>query len=212
MKILEIICNYIFKIRRENWIKRLQARLVNKNFTLITNNCCAGIIYSDLGLKFTSPTINLYFLPEDYLLFCKNLKLYVDGTMENVSAPDIAPFPVGKLNPANKSLRAIRVFFMHYKTYEEAYCSWKRRCKRIRYDNIFYLWELNNANTDFLLIQEFDRLPLKKIILSYKDLPGINNYYQFHFSDSFVPGKILEILSNGKRNIDEFDYVNFLNS
>ena len=46
----------------------------------------------------------------------------------------------------------------------------------------------------------------------YENLPGITNYHRFYFSEAFSPGQILKILFNGKRNIDEFDYVNFLNA
>lgn len=211
MRIVGFISNYIFEIKRKRWIKKLRAQLVNKEFTLISNNCCAGIIYSDLGLRFISPTINLYFLPEDYLLFVKNLKAYASGIMTDVSDSAIASFPIGSLKPADCSLPAIRIYFMHYRNYQEAYDSWCRRCHRINYDNIFYLWEVNETNTDFSLIKEFDNLPYRKIIFSYKNLPGISNYYRFHFAESFLPGRILKILSSGKRNIDEFDYVSFLN-
>ena len=131
--------------------------------------------------------------------------------MTDVSDTDIAPFPIGSLKPDDYSLPAIRIFFMHYMSYEEAHDSWYRRCQRIRYDNIFYLWEVNKANTDFSLIQEFDNLPINKVIFCYENLPGISNYHRFYFSSSFLPGEILKILSNGKRNIDEFDYVSFLN-
>ena len=51
MRIVGFISNYIFEIKRKRWIKKLRAQLVNKEFTLISNNCCAGIIYSDLGLQ-----------------------------------------------------------------------------------------------------------------------------------------------------------------
>ena len=192
-------------------MKKIRARLINSDFTIISNNCCAGIIYSDLGLQFTSPTINLYFLPEEYLFFVKNLKAYADGVMTDVSDPTIASFPVGSLKANDCSLPAIRIYFMHYNNYKEAHDSWYRRCARIHYDNIFYLWEVNEANTDFSLIKEFDNLPLRKMIFSYKNLPGISNYYKFHFTNVFSPGLILRILSTGKRNIDEFDYVSFLN-
>ena len=110
MKIINFISNKIFRIKRECWIKKLRKRLKNRNFTLISNNCCAGIIYSDLGLQFTSPTINLYFLPEEYLLFVKNLKAYVEGVMVDVSDPNIASFPIGSLNPNDCSLPAIRIY------------------------------------------------------------------------------------------------------
>lgn len=69
----------------------------------------------------------------------------------------------------------------------------------------------NRVNTDFSLIQEFDNLPFNKKILCYEDLSEIRNYHKFNFSEPFLPGGSIKLLSNGKRNIDEFDYVTFLN-
>ena len=131
--------------------KKLRKRLINRDFTIISNNCCAGIIYSDLGLQFTSPTINLYFLPEEYLLFGKNLKAYVEGVMVDVSDPAIASFPIGSIKPEDCSLPAIRVYFMHYKNYKEAHDFWYRRCQRIHYDNIFICGKLTKQIPSFHL-------------------------------------------------------------
>jgi len=211
MKIIGFISDHMFEVKRKLWIKKLRTRLDNRNFTLISNNCLAGIIYSDLGLQFTSPTINLYFESQDYLYFVKNLKAYINGSMTDVSDPAIASFPIGRLKPSEHFLPEIRIFFMHYKSYKEAYDSWYRRCQRIHYDNIFYLWEVNKANTDFFLIQEFDNQPFNKVIFCYENLPGIRNCHRLNFSDSFSPGGSIKLLPNGKRNIDEFDYVTFLN-
>lgn len=43
----------------ERWCNVQRRRLRNSSPTIISNNCCAGFIYHDLGLKFNSPTINL---------------------------------------------------------------------------------------------------------------------------------------------------------
>ena len=211
MKIIGFISNQIFEIKRKLWVRKLRTRLKNRNFTLISNNCLAGVIYSDLGLEFTSPTINLYFEAEDYLYFVKNIKSYTQGTLIDASDSTIASFPIGSLKPSDQLLPEIKIFFMHYKSYKEAYDSWCRRCQRINYDNIFYLWEVNKVNTEFSLIQEFDNLPFNKMILCYEDLPGTSNYHRFNFSETLSPGGSLKLLPNGKRNIDEFDYVTFLN-
>lgn len=55
MSSVSFISNNIFEIKRKHWVKKQRKRLVNRDFTIISNNCCAGIIYSDLGLQFTSP-------------------------------------------------------------------------------------------------------------------------------------------------------------
>ena len=46
-------------------------RLKNKDFTLLTPNCLAGIIYHNLGLQFSSPTINIQFNDKtEFYKFC----------------------------------------------------------------------------------------------------------------------------------------------
>ena len=47
------------------------------------------------------------------------------------------------------------------------------------------------------------------MVFYYDNLPGITNYHRFYFLESFLSGQIIKILSNEKRNIDDFDYVNF---
>lgn len=212
MRIYNTISGWILEKKRRAWLKRNRARLQNKDFTIISNNCCAGVIYSDLGIQFKSPTINLYFNPEDFLIFVKNLRSYIEGELKDVSATTDKKFPVGELCPCDTGLPGIKVYFMHYRTYEEAYQSWNARSGRINYENIFFFWEYNKENTDISLLQEFDSFPIKKMIFAYEELPGIKNYFKFQFSHEFQPGEILKITKDGKRNIDEFDYVSFLNS
>lgn len=212
MNIEDIITKKIGEKRRRKWLKKMRSRLDNHDFSIISNNCCAGVIYSDLGIQFKSPTINLYFNSEDFLLFVKNLKSYIAGELKDISSTTDKTFPVGSLTPCNSMLPAIKIYFMHYEAWDKAYESWIKRCNRINFENLFFLWEYNKENTEFTLIQEFDTLPIKKMIFSYEELPGIKNYFRFLFSDKFQPGEILKITEQGKRNIDEFDYVHFLNS
>lgn len=48
-------------------------RLANRNFTILCNNCVGGVILHELGERFNSPTVNLFFGAEDYIKFWKNL-------------------------------------------------------------------------------------------------------------------------------------------
>lgn len=61
----------------ERHIIKLRSRIKNTAPTIISNNCIAGIIYHNLGLKFFSPTINLYISGWDYILFVENLEDYL---------------------------------------------------------------------------------------------------------------------------------------
>lgn len=67
----------------------MQSKLINENFSLITNNCDGGVIYNHLGLKFLSPTVNvnLYIKDEDYDLFCENLRDFlINGELKEIKS------------------------------------------------------------------------------------------------------------------------------
>lgn len=49
--------------------KRRNSKLKSKDFSIISNNCFAGIVYQHLGLQYNTPTIGLYFYPDEYIKF-----------------------------------------------------------------------------------------------------------------------------------------------
>ena len=71
----------IFNQKKSYWRKIMNA-LKNKDFTIISHNCVGGVIYHDLGLKFNTPTINLFFMAKDFIKFCNNLIHYLNCEME----------------------------------------------------------------------------------------------------------------------------------
>lgn len=111
--------------------ENLQKRIKNSDFTILASNCAAGIIYNRLGMKFLSPTINMWFKQEDFIKFCTNLEHYVSTELEFVELADFN-FPTAKLGD-------IYLYFNHSKTQEEAKESWDKRKKRINYDNLYIL-------------------------------------------------------------------------
>ena len=77
-------------------------RLRNCDFTIIANNCTAGCVYHDLGLRFDTPTVNLYIPFPDYILFLKNLRQFVYA--EFAELPSDNGHPVGLLGGGNSCL------------------------------------------------------------------------------------------------------------
>ena len=62
------------------------------------------------------------------------------------------------------------------------------------------------------MLKEFDKLPVNKIALLHEPISGIGNYYLFNYEKK-EPGDVLRIIESlGKRYLDEFDYVKFLNN
>lgn len=112
---------------RELRNKILRKRLNNRDFIIIANNCLAGCIYHDLKLRFDTPTVNLYIPFPDYIFFLKKFKqlVYVEFT----EIPHKA-CPAGLLG-------VVHVYFLHYQSFEEGVGAWKRRVRRIQWNNIF---------------------------------------------------------------------------
>ena len=116
--------------RVSRFVYRKQLR--NTSFSLISNNCIGGIISHDLDLQFRSPTVNLFFQDEDFILFCQHLRYYLSLPVEKVDSE--MDYPVGALKG---DYGTIRLYFMHYDSFDKAREKWKERASRVDYDNLY---------------------------------------------------------------------------
>lgn len=142
--------------------RRIYSRLVNKNVNLsnvsiISMNCIGGVLYHDCRTKFLSPTVNLYFLPSDFIKFVNNLKYYI-SLIPKIEMGD--KYPIGVLED-------IKIFFMHYTTCEEALKKWEERKKRICYDKIFVIMVERDgfSKVDF---ENFKKIKYPKLLFTSK--------------------------------------------
>ena len=54
----------------EKYLSRFRKRkLFNKNFTIISNNCWAGWVYRRYNIEYKTPTVGLFIMPDDYMIF-----------------------------------------------------------------------------------------------------------------------------------------------
>ena len=74
-------------------------RLKKKSLTLISNNCLAGCVLHDFGMRFDTPTINLFIPFPDYIKFLTDLKNYVSKDIEDITGK--SPYPIGLLGGGN---------------------------------------------------------------------------------------------------------------
>ena len=198
--------NMIAKYERELYLARRKRKLKNKSPTVISSNCNGGFILHDLGLRFNTPTINLYFEPVDYLKFISGLDGYLSAELTETMSEK--PFPVGMLDD-------VKVYFMHYKTFEEAKIKWNERQTRVDKNNIFFTFTDRDGCTEDDL-RAFDALPYEhKVVFTHIPRPDIKSAY---YIKGFENEKEVGILSDFKpgffrrRYLDDFDYVSFLNS
>lgn len=134
------IVKYIYRktlFKLSNNIKRRKKirNVGEKNITIISSNCLAGCIYSDLGKEFLSPTINTFFYAECFIKFCENLNYYLSleliMTESSKYANDIS-YPVGLLGD-------VEIHFLHYSDFTDAYNKWNRRKEKVNYENIKFI-------------------------------------------------------------------------
>lgn len=129
------------------------------------------MVLHELGETFNSPFVNLYIMAEDYILLLENLDYFLKEKPEDITQPN-GEYPVGLLGGK------ITLHFVHYKTFEEAFACWERRCKRIRNENLYIIMTERDGCTP-KHIKRFDRLSYKhKIILvSQPSKEDASHYY-----------------------------------
>lgn len=202
--------SYIAKKLENRRNSKRKQQLKNQDFTIIASECAGGVIYHKLGLKFLSPTINLWFKPADFLKFLTNLEYYlnVDSMVEKKDTE--LNYPVGVLGDGKMK---INLYFQHYASFQEAMEKWNERKKRINFSNLFIIMtDRDGANIEML--KEFDRLPFEnKVVLTGREYPEIKSSL---FLDGCVEdGHLGDIFKTnfftGKSRLDDFDFVEFLN-
>lgn len=188
---------------RKKILKNNKDRLINNNFSLIANNCNGCFISHDLGLRFNSPTVNLYFHIGDFVKLLENLKYYLSLELKEAKWDK---YPIGMLGD-------IKVKLLHYKNFQEAKEKWDERCKRIDFNNLFIL-ATDQDGCDYSIIKRFNELPYKnKVMLTNKSYPEFENtHYIKGFEEKESVGFLFEYKGiTGKVYYDDFDFISWFN-
>lgn len=195
------------KLVRRRINRTHRKRLTNQDFSLLCNNCNGGVITHDLGLQFRSPTVNMYFYSDHFIKFCENLEYYLAQELTPCNQPRYKPekaYPVGNLGD-------LELHFLHYASFEEAKEKWDSRRERLNMENLFVMWTFFDG-TDPALLERFDRLPIaNKVAFTEKAFPQYKSAFCIRgYEDGLGVLTLFEGL-NGRRKIDQFDYVMWFN-
>lgn len=204
-----LTCRLMAKPRA--WYHGVKARR-NQNHTptIICNNCTAGFLLHDLSLQFRTPTINtLFYSFEDFMLFVNNLHEFQKAPLREV--PSSYPYPVGLLQT---NAGGVKIGFVHYSTFEEAATIWKKRFARVDDSNLYVIFEGKSVTA--AQVEAFALLPYRKAILSgeNEEFEKKHSFYHgFKFYRKWHPGLIGDYKHwlSLRRNLDDFDYIAFLN-
>lgn len=202
----------VLLLPRQMYLITKRRRVVNTSPSIISNNCLAGIVLSDLKLRFNTPTINLYFTREDFVVFVQNLTEYLSLDMqEDMEAEE--GFPVGRLSG---SAGDVRVYFMHYGSFTEAKSKWVERSGRVDLGNLYIVMHAN-PETSRATLEAFDALEFDhKVVLSPGPRDGVSSLFPISYYESAHDPQATIFDYPGpysiKRYLDEFDFVSFINS
>lgn len=196
---------------RHNLNKKNRKRLENSQVSILSSNCIGGVLYHELGLKFLSPTINLYMEPKYFIKFLKNPNKYYKKEMKVVN-PSEYHYPVVQVED-------IILHCVHYHTVQEVSEKWNIRFERINWDNIRIIMSERDGCTEQDIIN-FDKLPYKhKVVFVHREMPEIKS--AIHIPGIEMDGReghwVKPLTSyigrfSGKRVVDLWDYVSFLNT
>lgn len=161
-------------ILRYNINKRNRERLKydpENPISIISCNCIGGVIYHDLGLRFDSPTINMFFEPGSYVEYISHLKEYSQA--ELIEIPSEYDYPMGQLGDEGK----VVIHLVHYASFDEAKRKWNERNQRINYENLFFILTERDGIT-YEQMKQFDNFSYEhKVLLTCHDYSGLDSAY-----------------------------------
>lgn len=205
------------KLRYNKFLPCYTKKLLCKDFSIVTDCCIGGQIYHDYGIQFLSPFINVSIDKGDFLKLLGNLKFYLSCELEDVTTKG-SKYPLGKLGGD------VLIHFVHYLTFDEAKCAWKRRIERFNYDNIVVIMTDGLSNSidkkerlNDEQIFSFLSLPYKKILITNYE-PRVNlkrdeiiYLKKYKHADMLYPFGI-NLVGKGETILEEhFDLISWLN-
>lgn len=196
-------------IQRTEWYlykKAKKLRLKNRDFSIISSNCNGSFVYHDMGLRFLTPTVNLSFEMNDFVEFLTDIHYYLSLDLVECE-DDRYNFPTGMLGD-------IELRFNHFKTFDSAKQKWDERKQRINWNNLFIM-AIDGDGCTYESMLRFDKLPYRKVIFTHKPYPEIeSSYYIKGYEDDIGVGVLIDFKKQFwiRRQLDDFDYISFLNS
>lgn len=147
-------------------------KLLNKDFTIISDNCWGNFMYQEVNVKYNSPFIGLFIYAPDYIKLLQNLKYYIGQDLTFIKHSKYEEFMPKKeiigAYPLALLGGEIEIHFLHYKNEQEVLEKWHRRVKRINWNNLYVKMSERPLCTKEL-IELFDALDYDKKVCFTKN-------------------------------------------
>ena len=176
MKFMNSIANYLWKVPRKVLYSvhkmNLRKQIQFTEISIISQNCIGGVIYSIIGQKFLSPTVNMFVEDDNFIKIVNNLEYYLSVEAKPLMEEFVDPIN-GSIRYPKICIDDIEMCCLHYKNCREAIEAWERRKKRVNYDKVFVIANSWNMHEDKDRIEQICR------ISKYKTICFTYNKYDF---------------------------------
>lgn len=152
-------------------------KIINKKFTIISNNCWGGLVSRDFNFQQRSPFVGLFIMTPDFIKLISNLEYYLEQDLKFVTESKfeqvnlqrkVSSFPIAMLDD-------VEIDFQHYKSEKEAYEKWNRRKDRMVWDNLYFKLS-EKYNCTYNDLKHFDELPFEnKLIFTKKKYDNLKS-------------------------------------
>ncbi len=183
---------------------KLRKAVNNTGFTILASNCMGGFVYNSLKMQFLSPTVNLQMVEKDFQKFCFDIRYYIEQKLTFIESDK--SFPVAELGEGDKK---ITIYFMHYKSSEEAEEKWYLRIKRINYDKLYVI--ASDIDMSEEEVRKWSQMKCNNLVVfTDKDYEGISYTFKLRRINKYV----MDFYNKGCgiRYVEyAFDFAQFLN-
>ena len=147
---------------------RMRKALRGCDVSIVSSNCIGGRLSQIAGEPYRSPTVGLWFRPDDFLKFATDLARYTKAALaHDGDESECLGYPVG-------ALADIRIMFKHYPSFDEARAKWIERVARIDRTRLLLVHTDRDGATANNL-SHFDAQPYPKLLFVSRPRPDLNS-------------------------------------
>jgi uncharacterized protein (DUF1919 family) len=133
-----------------------------REWGIISNNCWGGPLYEELGCRYNTPTVGLWFYADDYLKLLQDFRNLIQKPLRFLpqSPHGHSGYPVAVLDGGD-----IEIQFLHYSSEAEAHEKWARRVSRLPADDDdLFIKICDRDGFDHQHLELFNSLPFRNKI------------------------------------------------
>ena len=162
-------------------------QLLENPITILSDDCWGAYAYNRLGLRFSSPLMNIQWDTDEYAKFVMDPMFYLQTELTMVQEGNLpnGVYPIGQLGDNDRNVKLQLVHSIDFATAKEL---WDRRKKRINPNNVFVKMGIKCSDKNKAkYLKIFEQVPYNKVLFygGNTDAEGVfkTNRFTWHQSN-----------------------------